>query len=146
MMKYIVFERKMPFEEREEAFYLTLGEIGLRSTSFASFSNAFQESIFDCHSLDLVVIFLVFGVVFLLLLSLPLADFAGVGLVTVEIGENEVEDLRVPVDGVAFNTFLDGLWKSLLAYKSQPMYIDKGFKKKPKPKTKETYLWKFQPV
>lgn len=70
------------------------------------------------HVECLVIIFLGFRVVLLLLLCLPLADLARVGLLAVQVGENKVKDFRVPAYGVAFNAFLDGLYsseKSLLA-------------------------------
>lgn len=59
----------------------------------------------------LVVIFLVFGVVLLLLLSLPLADLAGVGLFAVDLGEDEIKHFRVPANGMTLNAFLDCLQK-----------------------------------
>jgi len=48
-------------------------------------------------------------VVVVLLFLLLLAGLAPVGLFAVEVGEDEVKDLRVPAGGVAFNAFFDVL-------------------------------------
>lgn len=57
----------------------------------------------------LVVVFLVFGVILLLLLGLPLADLAGVGLFAVDLGEDEIEHFSVPAYGVTLDALLDCL-------------------------------------
>ena len=56
------------------------------------------------------LVFLLGGLgVVLLLLLLPLADLALVGLFAVKVGEDEIEDLRVPGHRMALKTFLDVL-------------------------------------
>lgn len=67
-----------------------------------------------CHvSVYLIIVLLAFRIVLLLLLlSLPLANLASVGLLAVQVGENQVKDLRVPAYSVAFNAFFDGLYMS----------------------------------
>lgn len=62
------------------------------------------------HVRRLIIVFLAFGIVLLLLLGRPLADLAGVGLLAVQVGENQVKDLGVPAYGVAFKAFLDSLY------------------------------------
>ncbi len=47
--------------------------------------------------------------VLLLLLPRPLANLTGIGQLLVDVGEDEIKDLRVPADGLAFDTFLDVL-------------------------------------
>jgi hypothetical protein len=59
-----------------------------------------------------IIVLFAFRVILLLLLSLPLANLASVGLLAVQVGENQVKDFRVPAYGVAFNAFLDGLYRS----------------------------------
>lgn len=69
-----------------------------------------------CHvklvhmSVYLIIVLLVFRIVLLLLLSLPLANLASVGLLAVQVGENQVKDFRVPAHSVAFDAFFDGLY------------------------------------
>lgn len=61
------------------------------------------------------LVFLLGGLgVVLLLLLLPLADLALVGLFAVKVGEDEVEDLRVPGHRMALKAFLDVLLKLLV--------------------------------
>jgi hypothetical protein len=60
-------------------------------------------------SVHLIIVLLVFRIVLLLLLSLPLANLASVGLLAVQVGENQVKDFRVPAYSVAFDAFFDGL-------------------------------------
>lgn len=63
-------------------------------------------------SVYLIIVLLVFRIVLLLLLSLPLANLASVGLLAVQIGENQVKDFRVPAHSVTFDAFFNGLYKS----------------------------------
>lgn len=72
----------------------------------------FRFHLFTSH--HLVALLGLLRCVFLSILLLPLADLAFVCLGAIQIREDNVEDVRVPLNGVTLNALLDSLQHTLV--------------------------------
>lgn len=69
-----------------------------------------QSTAYVC-SIAPLALFVLVGRLLGFMLLLPLADLAVVGLVSIQIGEDQIEDVRVPACWTTFETFLNILPK-----------------------------------